>query len=82
MSNLRVRGRCGGAGLIKLKGRLLPVKKEPGESDGDEDVETGDRSDPEFLDAEEIEEGALQIPSFSPQNTRGKQSCHMDPSPI
>ncbi|XP_040200000.1 DNA helicase B isoform X2 [Rana temporaria] len=72
MSNLRVRGRCGGAGLIKLKGRLLPVKKEAGESDGDEDAETGDRSDPEFLDAEEIEEGALQIPSFSPQNTRVK----------
>ncbi|XP_073476208.1 DNA helicase B [Aquarana catesbeiana] len=72
MSNLRVRGRCGGAGLIKLEGRILPVKEEAGESDGDEDVDPTDRSDPEFLDAEEIEEGALQIPSFSPQNTRVK----------
>ncbi|KAM5170861.1 DNA helicase B [Mantella aurantiaca] len=73
MSSRRARSRNGeGEGWRQLKGRLLPVKEEGGESDRDEDGEALERSDPEFLDAEEIEGGAVQIPSFSPENSTVK----------
>ncbi|XP_073491078.1 DNA helicase B-like [Aquarana catesbeiana] len=68
MSGRRVKNQCGGKGLIE--GRLLPEKGEGEEIDWHEDVDLDDQAaDPEFLDAEEIEEGAVQIPAFSPQKT-------------
>ncbi|XP_068132840.1 DNA helicase B isoform X2 [Hyperolius riggenbachi] len=64
------RSRRRGPDWVELWGRLLPVKEEVGDSDGEEEVDALDDPDPEFLDAEEIESGAIQIPSVSAQKTR------------
>ncbi|XP_075065584.1 DNA helicase B [Mixophyes fleayi] len=64
-----------GADWIKLQGRLLPVKDDAAEaedSDMEDDVEQPEVSDPEFLDADEIEGGAQQVNSWAPQNSKVK----------
>ncbi|XP_040265458.1 DNA helicase B isoform X1 [Bufo bufo] len=55
----------------ELRGRLLPVKDgapDTGDSDGGSDGP--DDSDPEFLDADEIERGAIQVKSWRVPSTR------------
>ncbi|XP_072002762.1 DNA helicase B isoform X2 [Engystomops pustulosus] len=73
------RGRRRAVGFTELRGRLLPVKDElpaPGDSDGDS--EGPDDSDPEFLDAEEIDGGARQVKSWRVPSTRGPPSYELD----
>ncbi|XP_056430203.1 DNA helicase B [Hyla sarda] len=60
-------------GLIELRGRLLPVKDEaPDTGEGEEDSDGPDDSDPEFLDADEIEGGAIQVKSWKVPSTTVK----------
>ncbi|XP_066447699.1 DNA helicase B [Eleutherodactylus coqui] len=71
MSGSRGRSRGRGAGTVELRGQLLPVKDlalDTGGSDGDSDGPND--SDPEFLDADEIEGGARQVRSWRVQRTR------------
>nr|DBA31094.1 TPA: hypothetical protein GDO54_007002 [Pyxicephalus adspersus] len=72
MRNRAVTSRCDREDWIRLTGRLLPAKGESEDGDKDEDEDPPEVSDPEFLDAEEMEGGAVQIPSYSPHNTRVK----------
>ncbi|XP_075713029.1 DNA helicase B [Rhinoderma darwinii] len=72
MSGSRGRGRRN-RDLITLRGRLLPVKDEALDTGGTErDSDGPDDSDPEFLDADEIEGGAIQVKSWRVPTTKVK----------
>ncbi|KAM9313216.1 DNA helicase B [Gastrophryne carolinensis] len=59
-----------GADFLTIRGQVLPVKDEPEASDEEGDDEAGEEL--EFLDAEEIEVGALQIQSLAPSTSKVK----------
>ncbi|XP_069813434.1 DNA helicase B [Dendropsophus ebraccatus] len=69
----RWRGGRRAAGVIELRGRLLPVKEEaPDTAGSDGDSDGPDDSDHEFLDADEIEGGAIQVRSWKVPSTTVK----------
>ncbi|XP_073411581.1 DNA helicase B isoform X2 [Dendrobates tinctorius] len=59
-------------GCIELRGRLLPVKDEEPDARDNGGESEGPDSEPEFLDADEIEEGAKQLKSWRVPSSRVK----------
>ncbi|KAM3924782.1 DNA helicase B [Leptodactylus fuscus] len=71
------RGKYRGADYIELRGRLLPIKdevidEEGSDSDSEGDTDYPEDSEPEFLDADEIDGGATQVRSWKVPSTTVK----------